>query len=349
MTAPARGAATRLWRAGAALAGAALAAAAVAQPFEFVALGDMPYGPDLATGAAYRHLIERINDARPAFAIHVGDFKDGVADCTDELYERQFGYFQRFDPALVFTPGDNDWIDCHRTGSDPLERLQVLRARFFAQPRSLGRRPLAVQRQSDTMPAHAAFVENLRWWHHGVLFATFHTVGPDNKGRQTGAALRREHQAREAANAAWIRAAFEQARQRGARAVVLATQGDMLTRDSALATAAAPTRAPAAASTNGDERPWRVRAGYEASIEDTLLPLAAASGVPVLVVHGDSHHHRFDQPFTGTDGHPLARVWRLEVFGEPRMHALRVRIDPDAATPFRIEPIWNALSPDPRR
>ena len=59
---------------GQALAQAALATA-TAGPFEFVALGDMPYGPDAIAGPAYRHLIDLINQAAPPFAIHVGDFR----------------------------------------------------------------------------------------------------------------------------------------------------------------------------------------------------------------------------------------------------------------------------------
>jgi hypothetical protein len=39
--------------------------------------------------------------------------------------------------ALVYTPGDNEWTDCHRLASDPknpVERLGFLRAKFFYRP-----------------------------------------------------------------------------------------------------------------------------------------------------------------------------------------------------------------------
>ena len=310
--------------------GAGAAAPAAGTAFEFVALGDMPYGADAMSGPGYRRLIEQINDERPVFSIHVGDFKDGVTSCTDELFARQHEHFQRFDGPLVFTPGDNDWTDCNRTGEDPLERLQALRQLFFPPDRSLGRRPMAVESQSRVMPVFGRYRENLRWWHGEVLFTTFHTVGPNNNIDAPSSVLRGEYLARESANAAWIRASFKLARERRAKALVFATQADMLRRvDSRL--------------------PLRLRAGYGTSIASALVPLTMASGLPVLLVHGDSHHFITDQPFVDRAGRTIANLWRLEVFGDPRTHAVKVRVEPGAEQPFSFTPIWNALSADPRR
>ena len=308
------------------------------EPFDFVALGDMPYGPDLIRGPAYRHLIDQINALNLRFAIHIGDFKDGLAACTDAEFALQHQHFQRFAQALVYTPGDNDWLDCQRRGDDPLERLQALRQRFFAGPLSQGQKPLALERQADVMPAFARYVENQRWRHQGVVFATFHTVGPDNAMNEPQAPLRDEARAREAANAAWISAAFALARSQGARALVLATQAETLTY---------PDR----------NQPHRgtVRDSFATSISHTLLPLAEAAPHPVLLIHGDTHTHIIDRPFRNPQGQKINNLWRLEVFGEPRMHAVRVRINPPVvgqgvaeARPFAFTPLWNALSPDPR-
>jgi hypothetical protein len=301
--------------------------------FEFVALGDMPYGPDAMSGPAYRRLIEQINDEKPVFSIHVGDFKDGMTPCTDELFARQLEHFQRFDGPLVFTPGDNDWTDCNRTGEDPLERLHALRQLFYPADRShrsLGRRPMAVESQARVMPVFERYRENLRWWHGEVLFTTFHSVGPHNNIDAASPALRGEYLARESANAAWIRASFTLARERGAKALVFATQADMFrSLDSRL--------------------PLRLRSGFRTSIASTLVPLTVASALPVLLVHGDSHHFIADQPFVDRAGRTIANLWRLEVFGAPRVHAVKVRVAPGAAEPFSFTPIWNAMSADPRR
>lgn len=316
---------------------AAAGATGTPAPVDFVALGDMPYRPEALVGAAYRHLIDQINDLGLPFAIHVGDFKDGLADCGDGEYARQHAYFQRFASALVYTPGDNDWIDCQRRGADPLERLQALRARFFADERSLGQRPIALQRQGTLMPAYARYRENARWTHQGVVFATFHTVGPHNGLADPSAAVRDEARVREAANAAWIRAAFAAARESGARALVLATQAETLTYPDRLR-----------------PREGVVSEHFAASVRDTLLPLAEDAPCPVLLVHGDFHAFITDQPFRNRAGQRIARLWRLEVFGEPRLHAVRVRINagaPAAADrpPFEFFPVWNPLSPDPRQ
>lgn len=316
--------------------GAALSPTLQAQPpesFDFIALGDMPYGPDLLAGPPYRSLIDRINGLGLPFAIHVGDFKDGTAACSDDEYQLQWQHFQRFAGALVFTPGDNDWLDCHRRGDDPLERLQALRARFFTGGNSLGQRPIALQRQGARMPAHAAYVENQRWTHQGVVFATVHTVGHRNGFDAESAAVRAEAVRREAANAAWIADSFALARQTHASALVLATQAESLI----------------------DPRGRTPRRGLVhdsfPSIRDTLLPLAAAAPHPVLLVHGDFHTYRFDQPFLRPGGGAaLANLWRLEVYGHPRLHAVRVRVQPGVAgQPFVCSPVWNPLSSDPRQ
>lgn len=323
-------AAAALGLAALATSGTALAAGAA---FEFVALGDMPYGPDAMSGPGYRRLIEQINDERPVFSIHVGDFKDGTTSCTDELFARQLAHFQRFDGPLVFTPGDNDWTDCRRTGEDPLERLQALRQLFFPldrSDRSLGRRPMPVESQAKVMPVFERYRENLRWWHDGVLFTTFHTVGPNNNVDADSSALRGEYLARESANAAWVRASFRLARERGAKALVFATQADMFRRVDS-------------------RQPLRLRGGFGSSIAGALVPGTVASGLPVLLVHGDSHHFITDQPFVDRAGRTIANLWRLEVFGDPRSHAVKVRVEPGAAQPFSYMPIWNALSADPRR
>ncbi len=320
--------------AGLGLTGAALAPALRAQAapaLDFIALGDMPYGPDLIAGPSYRGLIERINALGLPLAVHVGDFKDGTADCGDDEYALQQQHFQRFAGALVYTPGDNDWLDCHRRGDDPLERLQALRQRFFSTPVSLGQRPIALQRQPDVMPAHSRYRENQRWWLQGVLFASFHTVGPRNGFDADSAAVRSEAQAREAANSAWIADSFALAKRYRASALVLATQAESLVYPDPDA-----------------PRRGQVHGAFP-SIGRTLLPLADAAPHPVLLVHGDHHLHKTDQPFFNAQGQRINKLWRLQVFGEPRIHAVRVRVQPAVVqAPFVFSAVWNPMSTDPR-
>src|SRR6266446_1869143 len=159
-----------------------MGACAHAEKFDFVAVGDMPYGPREKAWPPYEHLISQINRQKPAFTFHVGDFKSGGSPCTDEEFEAQLGFFSRFDSALVYTPGDNEWTDCHRAAQsfEPRERLAKLRQMFYAQPMSLGKQPFAVLRQSDAMQGFETYRENLRFERAGILFVTLHIVGSNN-------------------------------------------------------------------------------------------------------------------------------------------------------------------------
>jgi hypothetical protein len=46
--------------------------------------------------------------------------------------------FQQFKAPVVYTPGDNEWPDCHKTkqlsAGDPLKELASVRQLFFAKP-----------------------------------------------------------------------------------------------------------------------------------------------------------------------------------------------------------------------
>jgi hypothetical protein len=254
-------------------------------------------------------LIDRINTLDSAFSIHVGDFKSGSTVCSDEEFAHQHAHFQRFKGAVVYTPGDNEWTDCHRANNgqyDPLERLAALRQRFYTTGRSLGQQPLALQNQSDVMPSHGRYVENQRWMHQGTLFATLHIVGSNNNFETRDPAAVQEFFERDAANVAWIEATFEQARQRQASALVLALQADVFETKTLWA----------------DFPAW---SGFRKSVGDTLLPLARRWGKPVLVVHGDSHQFKIDQPFQ-LDKKPLTNVTRLIVPGASDVRAVKVTV-----------------------
>ena len=133
---------------------ACLSAPASAQssaPFEFVALGDMPYNIP-ADYEKFDRLIDRVNALKPAFTLHVGDVISGVTACSDENFSKVKSQFDRFEGPLVYTPGDNDWTDCHRMlmgRYDPLERLAAVRRLFFPEPgKSLGRVRLSLESQT---------------------------------------------------------------------------------------------------------------------------------------------------------------------------------------------------------
>ena len=112
---------------------------ATAQPLRFGLFGDTPYSA--WERAKLPELMADMAAADSAFVVHTGDFKSGGDACSDALYQDRLALFQASSVPLVYVPGDNDWTDCHHRSNgayDPLERLDRLRALFFASDQALG-------------------------------------------------------------------------------------------------------------------------------------------------------------------------------------------------------------------
>ena len=191
----------------AALAAVVLPAPAQAEPFTFVALGDMPDGLPKNVFPPFEVLIDTVNALKPAFVVHIGDTKSGSTPCDNAMLDAQLGYLNRFDPAAVYSLGDNEWTDCYRKKAgqfDPLERLDYIRRTYFADPStSFGVHPLAVESQAVVgAPEHRTYVENTRFTKDGVMFVQAHVVGSNNNLENRNMAAVAEYFARDAANVA---------------------------------------------------------------------------------------------------------------------------------------------------
>ena len=283
-----------------------------AERLSFVALGDMPYNiPE--DDVRFEALIAEINRRAPAFTIHVGDTQSSRTPCGPEMLEKVERQLARFTQPLIYTPGDNEWTDCHLhppPHNDPLEQLAEIRRRFFADDQSLGRKRLALYRQSADA-RFSAYAENARWESGGVVFATVHVVGANNNLQRDRAALL-EYDARNEANLAWIAATFAHAKARDAKAVVLAMQAD----------------------TMFEKHPFE-RTGFN----DTLAALVRAANDwprPILVIQGDTHRYRVDQPlYEWATKKRFSNVTRLLVPGAELIQAVIVEFVPDDAdAPF---------------
>ena len=88
------------------------------------AIGDVPYD-DVELMVLETFLDQELKKGSP-FLLHVGDIKGGGERCNDERLQ-EVAELLRVQPVpVVYTPGDNEWTDCHRAaagGYDPLERL----------------------------------------------------------------------------------------------------------------------------------------------------------------------------------------------------------------------------------
>jgi len=262
--------------------------------FEFGVLGDFPYTP--AQVPMFDRLIEDVNSEPLALVLHIGDI--GAQPCADADLRAARAAFDRFAAPLVYTPGDNEWTDCHQSGNDPLARLARVREELASQARSFGRRSLDLVRQTPGYP------ENSRFSVGGVTFVGVHQVGSnDGLGRTPEADA--EHVARSEANQAWLRAGFEAATAAGSRGVVVFMQANP---DFERYTVAVPT-------------------GHTELLR-ALEREVSAFRRPVLLVHGDSHTFRVDKPLFGPDRRRLESFTRLETFGSPDVHWARVVVDP---------------------
>lgn len=281
-----------------------------AQSFTFAAIGDVPYGPHEEFAA----LIDKINTQSLAFTIHVGDIKSGSTVCSDDTFLSVRRLFDRFNRALVYTPGDNEWTDCHRLNNgryDPLERLEKIRQLFFASNESLGKQRLSLQTQSS-QKSFTSYVENRRWSQGKVRFATLHLVGSNNN-LQPGLPSSSEFAAREHANIAWLRETFAEARANMDVAIVLAMQADTFF---------------------GEPRKGSGFVRWNVALAEEV----AAWGKPVLLIQGDTHQYLIDNPLKDASGKPLRQLVRVVVPGEREADAVLIDVDTtDAVTPFRFK------------
>ena len=257
-------------------------------------------------------MIAELNAAKLEFVVHDGDIKAGATPCTDDCFEAVGVQFQTIRHPLVYIFGDNEWSDCGKVKTnafDPLERLQKLRDMFAQGDRSLGRRTMPLERQSADLK-FAAFRENVRWRKGGVVFAGLNVPGDDNHF------VSEEFKLRNAANIAWMKDAFAMATKENARAVMLVMQ----------------------ANPNYDEAATnRVRKGFNEMLR-VLEQETIAFRKPVVLVHGDSHYFRIDQPMIGSKSRRrVENFLRVETFGNPDVHWLRVIVDPSDPNVFRFE------------
>jgi len=292
-------------------------------------IGDFPYGPDKR--AEMPHLVDQINaDPTIERTIHLGDIKAGSnSDCSNAYFDDIRRQFDRFVNPLVYTPGDNEWTDCHQASKNnglytPTERLIRVRQVFFpvvGQTLGINFTDVISQAQVDPDASNRQYVENVMWNKGDVIFATLNITGSNDDLVSWGLPLpadaanypsqAQERATRTKADHDWIQCVFDRAK--NAKAVVLGLQADMWDSSSPL----------------GAFDPIVIQIGI----------LAQQFGRPVLLLEGDSHVFRIDQPYTPASSlfglHPntpvAPNVTRLVVNGSAsRTEYVRLTINPEA-------------------
>jgi hypothetical protein len=303
-------------------------------PYSFALFGDMPYTSAALPDAVerYQRLIAHMNTFDVKFGIHVGDIKAGNTRCDDAVYTSNLALFNTFKVPIIYTPGDNEWTDCHRNNNgdySPLDRLLLLRSTFYTSNMSLGGKQVELTRQPG-------YPENVRYYHARTLVITIHMPGSNNNRQQIIseiiAGIPRlnpyydgdvEYTSRNAANMAWFEEGMNLAiNDPSVKAVVVAFQAN--------------------------------------PFERFLEPLSASNNNPymfsVIAAHGDTHIMRIGKVLTdlypGCDpttsdkcvavtfgGDVIDNFTRAEVFAQSNVHWIKVTVDPDSPGVFSFAPM----------
>ena len=298
--------------------------------------GDMPYAK--ADDAPHiPALLADMNATSIAFSIYDGDIKDGSSECTDQIYSDATAMFDSLTAPVIYVPGDNEWTDCHRTnngGYDNLERLDHIRKTMFADPSVNRTGMIGIERQGKPGETYA---ENVRVEKSGAMFVGLNVPGSNNnmvaddesctkKSARTPeqcAADNAEYKARDTANIEWMRQSFAMAAAAGDKGVMIVIQGDPgfdipETEDE-------------------DESRQPGKAGYAAFLDALMAETEGFAG-QVVLVHGDTHFFKIDKPLPDAT-HMLANFTRVQTFGSPNVHWLKVDVDASSRDVFTFHPM----------
>lgn len=255
--------------------------------------GDSPYGlnnADTAQFEATPAFIKTINDdSDVSLVLNVGDIHSGKQTCSLAYDQSIYDLWTAFQSPVVYTPGDNEWTDCHKSkegGLAPLDNLGYVRDIFFATPGNAIAVDKPVLSQSENydaqFPSDAEYVENVMWEQSKVVFVTLNVPGGSNNDEDNWYGLDRtqpqtdEVLKRTSAALRWLDRAFALARADHARAVVIQLQADMWDLDGT------------------DTKDLHI-ANYRQFIDSIALH-TTVFGKPVLLLNGDSHGYRSDNP-----------------------------------------------------
>lgn len=310
------------------------AEAAASSRFSVAVFGDAPYGckkgtfvsaeetpeicppgytPDTTTGPnpgdtrqldATPAFIKSVNKDSVSMVLHTGDIHSGSQYCTLAYNRWVANLWSKFKAPLVYTPGDNEWTDCHKSkeggnqknadgsyldyaNGNPVANLALVRSLFFKDPGyTLGKRRMRVVSQgvafNEDFPTDAEYVENVMLERSKVMFVTLNIPGGSNNDDDIwfGAAAKTGEQIQEvsqrtAAVLRWIDTAFDKAISNNDAALVIMEQGDMWDRD-------------------GEADASHI-SNYKVFI-DKIAERTSSFAKPVLLINGDSHYYRSDNP-----------------------------------------------------
>jgi hypothetical protein len=274
----------------------------------YAVIGDTPYST-----FQIQHFTQDIGeinaDPDVTRVVHLGDIKSGSTLCNTSDSNPDTGDFTQirdnfalFQDPLVYTPGDNEWTDCHRANNGGYQpagpmwtspalvallgadaenqpsRLDEIRRLFFPVPgQTLGQSPAAVD-------AQGSYPENVTWNASRVQFGILNLPGSNNDWAPWFGQPRTQDQIdevtnRTAADLSWLEHIFASAKANKAKAVMIGIQADMWD--------------PAFFDNNGD---GASSSDHYTSFVQKLAALSLKWERPVVLMNGDSHVFEVDHP-----------------------------------------------------
>jgi len=182
-------------------------------------VADLPYGLSIDDTAQFDKLpafIKILNDDTSLSAVlHLGDIHSGKEPCTQAYDQSILDAWKKLILPFVFTPGDNEWSDCHKSGQyggaynavskvieyftsktvksetgtffsyfggDPIKNLDLVRSLFFADAtltKSIDIHSQATE-YNTAFTSDAKYKENVWFMKSGVLVVTMNIPGGSN-------------------------------------------------------------------------------------------------------------------------------------------------------------------------
>jgi hypothetical protein len=324
--------------------------------------GDAPYGTtptDDTQNKLTPAFIGAVNaDPLVDVVLHVGDIHSGKQFCTQAYDQTVFDLWTAFTRPLVYTPGDNEWTDCHKPAEgggsydpvsgqikyivdasgnpvdyakgDPIANLDLVRSIFFARPGLAlggGHKFLLSQKVAydRRYPSDAKYVENVIFIQSRVLFVTINLPGGSNNdldvwyGAPTASPAQvTEAAERNGADLRWLDSAFTLAKLLRLKGVVIQAQADMW----------------------DPEKGAAHQTGYEPIVK-SVADHTLAFGKPVLMFNGDSHVYQTGNPLSPSSpvyamhpGYDVPNFHRVVVHGSTLpLEYLRLTVDPRLNAP----------------
>ena len=238
---------------------------------------------------------------------------------------------------MVYVPGDNEWTDCHRNNNgkyNNLERLNHIRQVMFVSPDSFGLKKMKLEHQGQP---GGEYVENVRWTRGNVVFLGLNIPGSNNNKVNAGECVssrsvrtqadcdadNAEYLARDEANIEFVRESFQKAKERNARGLVITIQAD-----------------PSFDLPETETFNERTLPGFDGftNFLNVLTEETRNFTGEVVLVHGDVHFYKVDKPLID-QSQLIKNFTRVETFGSPNVHWIKVSVHPKGRNLFTFEPM----------